>query len=359
MGKDYSNLKIFHFDSKLDDLKKGVISAPLHIRLKPRNKCNHSCWYCCYRTNKLELSEKFVEEDEIPWPKMQELIEDFSEMNVRAITFSGGGEPLSYAHIAQTAKMLIKEDIKIATLTNGTHLTGEIGEIFGQHASWVRISMDAADAQTYAKTRRVDLNEFDLICENIKHFAQSKSGQCEFGINFIVSKHNYKDTYKFLQLMKDLGINHVKVNECVVSTDGAINKNYYKDIEADVREQLGWAQKNLVDNSFGLVDQFCHFDPKVDSYQKHYSQCPFIQCLTVIAADLNVYTCQDKAYTTSGIIGSIKDQRFKDLWFSEEAKARLTGLNPSLECNHHCTQHLKNLELLEFMNIRESNLEFV
>ena len=100
MGKNYSNLKIFHFDSKLKDLLSGTVSPPLHVRLKPRNKCNHSCFYCCYRTNKLYLgSELFNEADEIPWIKMGEIINDFKEMGIKAVTFSGGGEPLSYSHI--------------------------------------------------------------------------------------------------------------------------------------------------------------------------------------------------------------------------------------------------------------------
>jgi len=359
MAKYYSNLKIFHFDSKLKDMMDGNLSAPLHIRLKPMNKCNHSCNYCCYRTKKLFLSELFDEADQIPWPKMKELISDFTEMGVKAVTFSGGGEPLAYSHIVESVELLAKGEIKIATLTNGSFLDGKIAEAFGQHASWVRVSMDAADAKNYARIRSVDLNEFDKVCKNIHHFSKTKSKNCELGVNFIVSRGNHKDVYKFLKLMKDLGINHVKVSECVISTKGEENIDYYKNIGHIVKDQIHRAFTDLVDKDFGIVDKFCHFDEKDNNYFKGYTQCPMIQCLIVVASDQNVYTCQDKAYTTSGKVGSIRNQSFHKLWNSQKTKDKILGLNPSVECNHHCTQHMKNLELLEYMDVKKQHLEFV
>jgi len=360
MSKYYSGLKIFHFDSKLKDMVSGRLSPPLHIRLKPKNKCNHSCSYCCYRTNKLFLgSELFNEEDEIPWTKMQELINDFKEMGVKAVTLSGGGEPLSYKYIIETVEQLHQAGIKVATLTNGSFLKGEIAGTISHLASWVRISMDAADAKTYAGIRSVDLNEFDKVCTNIKAFSKMANRNCELGINFIVTKSNHRDTYKFLELMKNLGVNHVKVSECVVSTKGEENVRYFSSMIKPVREQMARAFSNLVDDNFTIIDKFASFDDKSNNYLKEYTQCPMIQSLIVIAADMNVYTCQDKAYTKSGKVGSIKNMSFKEFWSSSQVEKRILGLNPSVECNHHCTQHLKNLDLLEYMEARSSHLEFV
>jgi len=360
MGKNYSNLKIFHFNSKLKDLVNGTISAPLHVRLKPRNKCNHSCFYCCYRTNKLYLgSELFNEADEIPWSKMEEIISDFKGMGIKAVTFSGGGEPLSYSHIVPTIGQLAQAGIKIATLTNGSFLSGDIADNLSRSASWVRVSMDAADAKTYAKIRSVDMKEFDHVCENMRRFSAIPNKECELGVNFIVSRINYKDTYKFLALMKDLGVDHVKVSECVISTDGDVNKEYFTHILREVKGQIAKAVSSLCDKKFAIIDKFCAFEDDENKYAKQYTQCPMIQSLIVIGADMNVYTCQDKAYTKSGNLGSIKNMSFRELWYHPQTAQRLKGLNPSLECNHHCTQHLKNLELLEYMDVNKQHLEFV
>ena len=38
--------------------------------------------------------------------------------------------------------------------------------------------------------------------------------------------------------MKDLGVDHVKVSECVVSTDGDVNRDYFTNIVRSVKEQI-------------------------------------------------------------------------------------------------------------------------
>jgi len=53
-------------------------------------------------------------------------------------------------------------------------------------------------------------------------------------------------------------------------------------------------------------------------FEKKYTTCPFLQYLTDIGADCGVYTCQDKAFTKSGMLGSIKEKSFKEFLFSEE-----------------------------------------
>jgi len=59
-----------------------------------------------------------------------------------------------------------------------------------------------------------------------------------------------------------------------------------------------------------------------------------------IGADLNMYPCQDKAYNLEeGLLGSIKETRFKDWWFSN--KNNFFKVDPSKVCNHHCVAKVK------------------
>lgn len=359
MTKVYSDLKIFHFDSKLKDILAGILSPPLHIRLKPTNKCNHNCHYCCYRNKDLYLNQLFNENDEIPKGKMIEIVEDLRQMGIKAVTFSGGGEPLCYPHILETVTNLINSGIKIAFLTNGSLLKGKVAEVLGKEIAWVRVSMDALDSQMYAKNRGVGLGEFDIVCNNINNFAKNKSKQCQLGINFVVTQENHCDVYEFLKLMKKIGADHVKVSEAIVSTKKEENKKYYFSFSDSVKKQISRGLVNLSSKSFTIVDKFNNFDSKDSCYEKKYNHCLFIQCLAVIGADMNVYSCQDKAYTKNGEIGSIKDKGFQEVWSSEQTKEKLFNLNPSTECNHHCTQHNKNGMLSDYLNVDKVHLEFV
>ena len=78
----------------------------------------------------------------------------------------------------------------------------------------------------------------------------------------------------------------------------------------------------------------------------------------MIGADLNVYSCQDKAYNIKeGLIGSIKSMRFKDFWFSN--KNKFFKVDPSLHCVHHCVADAKNKIVLEYLNADREHLAFV
>jgi MoaA/NifB/PqqE/SkfB family radical SAM enzyme len=290
---------------------------------------------------------------------MKEIIADLSQMGVKAVTLSGGGEPLFYPYIFETIDALTSAGIKVAVLTNGSLLKGRVAEILSEKATWVRISMDAADADNYSKIRKVNLKEFDKVCSNIYEFAKKQKKRYQLGINFIVMRENYEDVYKFLKLMKKLGVNHVKISESVMSVDTEENRKYHFSIIKSVKFQIGTAIKDLCDGSFSIIDKIKDFNRKDDSFNKGYSWCPFIQCLTVIGADLNVYTCQDKAYTKKGSLGTLKGKSFKDFWFSDKNRKKLLALNPRRDCNHHCIQNVKNLMLLEYFGLDKEHLDFV
>lgn len=359
MSKFYADTKIFHFHDRLAVVEEGGIPAPIHIRLKTTNKCNHRCSYCCYRNDNLFLSQLMDEKDQIPTGKMAELIDDFSAMGVKAITFSGGGEPLIYPYIHETIEGLVRAGIKVAMLSNGGLLRGATAELLAREATWLRVSMDAVDSEGYAASRRVGKDEFAKVCRNIKDFADIRERKCVLGINLIVTRENNGKVLDFLKMSKDLGVDHVKVSGVVVSTKPQENDQYHLPIYDAVRDQLDIALATLVDENYGVVDLFHKPESKKEMYVKDYKWCPMSRFLIVIAADQNVYTCQDKAYTASGLIGSIKDISFKKLWQSPATAERLKALDPSKECRHHCVANNKNLMLLDYFSADPEHLDFV
>ena len=84
--------------------------------------------------------------------------------------------------------------------------------------------------------------------------------------------------------------------------------------------------------------------------ERKYSKCFVMQTIPVIGADSVVYFCHDKTYTNNGVLGSIKNRSFKDLWFSEEAAEIFKRFNPSISCKHHCTYDSRNILTQEMIN---------
>jgi hypothetical protein len=156
-------------------------------------------------------------------------------------------------------------------------------------------------------------------------------------------------------MLKDAGVGHVKLSGVVVSNSGAENNAYHARIRDTVSEQIGRATA-LADEDFTLINHYHDLDERFD---KSYTTCPYLMFLTVIGADCRVYTCQDKAFTKSGTLGSIQDRGFRDFWFSEENRRRLFEINPANECTHHCVSHAKNMAILDLLSVDPDHGMFV
>lgn len=356
MGLFYTNKKIFHFKDKIDSLPRQVdkIRAPLHIRIKPTNVCNHNCSYCAYRVKNLQLGQDMNVRDSISLKKMMEIIEDIITMDIKAVTFSGGGDPFCYPHLLDVAMKLSQSPIKFASLTNGARLTGEVSEVFAHHATWLRISMDGWDDESYTRYRGCGDGEFSKIMGNMENFKRH-GGNCYLGVSLIVDRNNANHIYDFVRRIKDAGVDSVKISGCVVSNSGKENNEYHLPVSHLVKEQTQRVVEELSDQNFEVFDSYHNFE---DDFTKKYAWCPFIQVLTVIGADLNVYSCQDKAYNLSdGLIGSIRNIRFKKFW--NDGKRKFFRINPSHICDHHCVSNQKNLMILDYLAADPEHLGFV
>ncbi|MDP7353884.1 MAG: radical SAM protein [Desulfobacterales bacterium] len=350
----YGNLKFIAFPDHLKALEEDRLVAPAHIRIKPINACNHDCWYCAYHVDWLKLGELMEHKDIIPKEKMFEIIDDIVEMGVKAVTFSGGGEPLMYPHISQCVKIFAEGGVSVAALTNGSNLKGKVADAFAEHADWVRISMDAWDGPSYARARNVKENEFEKVVANIRDFAARKSS-CVIGISFIIQQDNSEHIFEFVSMMKDAGVNHVSLSGCVVSNSGLEVNEYHDKIRGAVQEQI--RRSLLLEcTDFKVVDNYHDLDERFD---KDYKTCPFLQFKVVIGADCKVYACQDKAYTAEGLLGSLENESFKGFWFSEENKKAMKAVDPSLHCNHHCVADKKIRMILDYVNMDKKNINFV
>jgi len=354
MPKLYSNLKFLRYTDHIQAIKTRQLVAPVHVRIKPINHCNHNCWYCAYRADQLQLGEGMDVKDRIPDHKMFEIVEDLVEIGVEAVTFSGGGEPLIYKTLPEVVERLAKGGIRVAALTNGANLKGRVADVFAEHGTWVRVSIDAWDDDSYAKSRGIKSGEFSRVIENMRAFS-ARGSNCVLGVSFIVTKENVEHLYDVCAQLKEVGVNHVKISAAVISNDVKENNRYHRAI-MDRAVELIDQTHTLADDGFSIIN---HYHELEERFDKTYETCPFLQFLTVIGADLAVYTCQDKAYNETGRLGSIKDRSFKEFWFSEENHQRLYGIDPSRNCRHHCVAHGKNKAILEYLSLDLEHGRFV
>lgn len=354
MGLLYTKYKLFHFPEKINSLNTNKILPPLQVRIKPTNACNHDCWYCAYKASNLQLGKDMITKDFIPKQKMLEIIEDLDEMGVKSITFSGGGEPLTYKFMVETLQRLILTKIKFATLTNASRLSGEIAEIFSKFGTWVRVSIDGWDDESYSRYRHIKIGEYSKVIKNMENFAKL-GGKCILGVSIIIDKDNISHLENSVKLFRDIGVGSVKLSPCITSNEARLTNEYHSEIFAKTKGICENLVSKYSKKNFQIFDSYHLLETK---FQKDYNWCPMSQILMVIGADQNIYACQDKAYNLeNGMLFSIKNKRFKDAWY--ENKTNFYKIKPCKDCTHHCVSNEKNRILLEYLNADKGHLEFV
>lgn len=350
----YSDLKMFYHTDRIKGMIKGERVAPVYIRIKPTNVCNQNCFYCGYANNRVFENREVDRRESIPWEILERTILDLSKMRVKAVTFSGGGDPLVYHSIEQALEMVHNLGIDYSIITNGQALEGKVIDYL-KYAKWVRISFDASDKETYENIRGI--KTFDKVISNIENFARQKETGCVLGINCVISKQNAHEIFAICKLVKDLGADNIKL-DCIRVKAGEMAV-YHQAIKNDVCQQIERAKHLLEDETFKIVDKYTNDIELEDCYEKKYTKCYIQNLFAVIAADSKVYRCHQRAYMKSGEIGDLTAASFKEIWYSQDTINNASNFNPKNECAFRCAFDERNELLNEFMDMDKNHVNFI
>ncbi len=351
----YSRLKIFHHEELIKKLGTGQRCAPLRIRIKPTNRCNHNCTFCHYLNPYLTL-DHFKPDDFIDRERMLSTLRSIQKAGTKAIVFSGGGEPLLYPYMEDSVELAKSLGLEYALITNGTLLKGRLAELFAE-AKWVRISINSVRDEVYCKSRDIKAGEFTKLCSVIESFGKQKKSGCELGINFVIGPENYAEIIEAGLLLKSLGVNHIKFSAQFSNTfqeDHAPFKDEALQQLAELKQEQTEAFKII-----NLYEGDLQAHGTCATFRRSYSHCYAKEFSCVIGADSRVYFCHDKAYLKDGVAFDLKDGSFHELWAAPEILQKYQAFQADQVCPHHCTYDELNALLHAFFGIKKEHINFI
>jgi len=334
----YSDKKIVWFPEKLQSFVSGKITAPIYVRIKPLNACNHKCYWCVYHESDLsDMHKDMKNKDMISEDKMLEIIDDLSSIGVEAVTYSGGGEPLMHPSIEKILQKTLHKNIALSVITNGQFLKNDIASILTK-SSWIRVSVDYCDEDSFVFSRRINKVFFKEIFNNIYEFSKIKENSCDFGVNFIFTKDNFHNLNYVTNLLKDCGIDNIRFSPMWITNF----QEYHKPIKNEIFKKID--ELRILENDKFKI--YSSYNPSVIENMvttRPYKKCYVMQYNPVIGADLNVYACHNQAYSHDSIITSLKDKTFTEAWFSKEAIEFHNNFECQKICTSQCASDRKNL----------------
>ena len=262
--------------------------------------------------------------------KVIEILDDCEAMGVRAIQFTGGGEPTAHKDHHQLFGAVLDRGMELALVTNGTMLTKESIDLLGSCASWVRISLDAGNEDTYAAVRHVPKAQFSKALAAIGHLAAHKKktgSNLVLGVGFVVTPDNWLDVIEATMKAKALGADNIRISAMFSQEDERPYEHFY----SEARDLIGQA-KECATPDFAVIDRFGDRVDDLKAKSPDYERCGYQHFTTYIGGDQNVYRCCNTAYNLHGLLGSIETRRFAEFWMSEETQRALYEFHaPSCE----------------------------
>lgn len=316
-------------------VRDGHPARPAHVYLLVSDSCNHRCSYCAFRDTGYPSSQRFLPEDgstprrQIPTEKALDVIDDCAAMGVGAIQFSGGGEPTTHPDLARMMAACRDRGIAYAVITNGTlikarHLADDIAR-----AAWVRVSLDTASPVVYAGLRGVMVREHSTACDGVRALREARDRlgtDCVIGVSAIMGAQTWDHVQATARLARELGADNISIAPQFTADglsrfDGFAESMAFACEKAEDEERPGFRVFNRVPDR--LKD--------LSAGRPGFHLCGHQFFTTYVGSDLNVYRCCVLCYNDAGLIGSIAETRFRDLWLSDE-RARLMAAFDAASC---------------------------
>lgn len=336
----YSDFKIFGFPDKINSLREDRITAPIHVRIKPTNICMHKCPFCPYQRKE---RENISLRDSIPLNEMENIISGLYEMGTKAITITGGGEPLIYPHIKEMFNLVLFYDFDFGVNTNGQKILNYLEYL--QFSNWVRVSADYWDKESFTASRGVSEIFYGKILKGIQELSSTK---CDVGINFIVTQENHRHLYDAASIFMDVGAKSIRFAPVMVKNYA----EYHSPINSVVIDSIN----NIIgDPKFTDIEIYSSYNENINT-RRPYTRCFSQEITPVIGSDLNVYRCHFTAYEPHGLIGNIKDAiSFQNLWSFARTRDNILQYRPDIHCKHFCPNDGKNILLNNIVSTNNDN----
>ena len=346
---------------RVDDLLGGGNPPPVLVEVDPSNACNHGCVFCSSsyihfpEYKNLNTFNKSI----LPLDLMMKTFDEFNDMGVRAITFTGGGDPSVNPNLKDIIEYTgTNLDMKMGLYSNGVLFEKfDLYDTIIKHVTWLRIGVDAGSATDYATIRQINYKEWELMLNSVQKLIEVKNrlkSDITLGVGFVITESTVDQVIGFAETFADFDLDY-----CQYKTD-CVNLQRWEDgytrdfsLFGKMKDDLVIA-KNILGSKFQCKIEGMEDIMKGAEHLNHYKKCFGSQLQPCLGADGNIYVCPQLRGYKEYSYGSLYEKSFKEIWDDiNERKSKMHQIE-NVDCFSNCTQlckpHLSNKKIWDMYN---------
>lgn len=319
---------------------------PLYVEVSPVGHCNHRCTFCAvdyigYKARSIDL--KIYERCAF----------SMAENGVKSVMFAGEGEPLLHKQIKEMIALTKCYGIDVAFTTNGVLLKEKLIEECLGDITWIKVSLNAGDPDTYAAVHQTKREDYYTVFKNIMNAVAWKEAnglKTTLGIQSVVLPENLESMETLVIDAANAGVNYI-VLKPYSQHHSSINK-YEIDYQKwdDYLSEL--VRKYSTDKFQVIYRQESALKTEA-GYSKCYSTPNF---WAYLMATGDLYSCSAYLLDERFNLGNINEQSFEDIWLGEKRRTNLEYVESHLdisECRLNCRMDKSNQYLWQLKNPKE------
>lgn len=315
----FSSNKILKHLDRVNDWETGGNPPPITVELDMANVCNHSCPQCAAQhiksRDKSLLSRAIAERT----------IHELAEFGVRGLIFTGGGEPLCHKNTSDMVILSKLLGLDVGFITNGQLLNEKIIRVLLENCVWVRVSLDAATAETFSCVHGTSAESFAEVVDNIRNLTRIKKmlgSKTTVGVGFLTDHETVAEMEPAAELCRDLQVDYLQYRPMQIHSNG---KYEYRWTDIDDRIQHCFEYSNP---TYKVLYSKHKYDMmKAENYGRYYKKCYGHQFATVISATGKMYICCHLRGQDKYEIGDLSRQSFQEIWNSARRKDVYENIN--------------------------------
>jgi len=305
LSQDLLNSKkiLFHYGKLIEEVYNGKSDFnPIAIEIHPTAMCNHHCIHCSYmerNESRASLSENV----------MNQLIDSVIHMGIRAVYFSGGGEPTLYPGLANYINKLFENGVESSIMTNGSCFE-QMGLIdIANKLNYIAVSVPAVDADTFKIiTGTTNMEKVLSLPGKIK--AVHKENSPIIGSRIVLTNKNYTSVKDFLKIIKESQFDYALFK---VVRDYEDNGQGLNQEEENILKEEMLACED-VDENFTNIKSIFGFKTLPQFENKCWTN--FLGMIANVSTDGKVYPNIVEIDKAEFCIGNLYEQTLEEMWNS-------------------------------------------
>ena len=348
-----SHKLMFHVE-RVNDWLHGETICPIYMEISPVGNCNHRCTFCGvdfmgYQNRKLDT--------ELLKTRLTEL----GEFGLKSVMYAGEGEPLLHRDMVSIAQHTKQAGIDVAFTTNAVRLTESVARELLPCTSWIKVSINAGSAETYAAIHRAKARDFQRVIDNCKRAAeirQALGAACTLGMQLVLLPENREEAASLAEIARDIGMDYLVIKAYSQHTQGI--QDTYRDIHYADSEAFAAQLASYETDAFQVIvrtKSMASWNQK----ERTYEQCQSLPFWSYIDAGGNVWGCSVYLEDENFHYGNIAESSFKAIWHGEKRKQSLRYVAHDLDlerCRVNCRMHQVN-EYLWALSHRPAHVNFI